>query len=76
VTVAELIARLTRLVENEPSFGALPVLADGCDCEGEARAVRVKGDARARYVLIARDGIDVDQAPPRTPMTLAEVKHS
>lgn len=41
MTVNELIAGLQALVADDPLAGALPVIADGCDCWGEAARVRV-----------------------------------
>lgn len=50
MTVAELIEKLRALPPDAP------VLADGCDCWGEAQDVRLVDYEGKKWALVAREG--------------------
>jgi len=48
LTVAELIELLHQMPMD------LPVMTEGCDCDGEARGVEKQNDGDGDYVLVTR----------------------
>lgn len=62
MTVADLIAKLQALVDADASTAQLPVLAEGCDCDGDAVDAFVFAYGVGRAVLVARQAQDTHSA--------------
>ncbi len=65
MTVGQLIVALQSAVAKNASIGELKVLADGCDCWGEAGGVRVVQDDHQSKLLVERlDNMPRAESPP------------
>ena len=54
MTVRELIAKLEIMISSDPSVADVQVIAEGCDCYGDAVDARDVVDGDERRILIAR----------------------
>lgn len=82
MNVREMIDNLESLIASDSTIADLAVVAEGCDCEGAARSVRVESgdgfdgaeDGTARYLLVSRGA--AQPAPESRPSRLGLIKRA